>query len=60
VSADEIAVRTMADKGLDVSDQATRFEMARRLIWALHPLESTGQVLKMGAGAAARWVRADK
>ena len=48
-----VAVRTMADKGLDVSDPATRLDMARRLIWALHRLESTGLVRKMGAGAAA-------
>jgi hypothetical protein len=55
VSADEIAVKAMGDKGLDVTDQAIRSDMARRLIWALHRLESAGQARKVGMGAGARW-----
>jgi hypothetical protein len=50
VSAYEIGVRAMDDKGLDVSDQAIRSDMARRLIWALHRLESAGQARKVGVG----------
>ena len=43
VSADEIAVKAMTDKGLDVSGQAVRSDMGRRLIWALHRLVSAGR-----------------
>jgi hypothetical protein len=58
VSADEVAVRAMTEKGLDLSDQAIRSDMARRLIWALHRLESAGQARKVGAGVTARWALA--
>jgi len=58
VSADEIAVLAMGDKGLDQSDQAIRSDMARRLIWALHRLESAGQAQKVGAEVNARWALA--
>jgi hypothetical protein len=55
VSADEIATKAMGDKGLDAADQATRSDMARRLMWALHRLESAGQARKVGTGVGARW-----
>jgi len=51
VSADEIAVTAMTDKGVDLSDHATRADMGRRLIWALHRLASAGQAQKVGTGA---------
>jgi hypothetical protein len=59
VSADEIAVKAMGDKGLDPSDQATPPDMAWRLIWALHRLESAGQARKVGVGVGARSALAD-
>ena len=59
VSADEIAVKAMGDKGLDPSDQATPPDMAWRLIWALHRLDSAGQARKVGVGGGARSALAD-
>jgi hypothetical protein len=56
VSVDEIVVHVMTEKGLDLSDQAIRSDMGRRLVWVLHRLESAGQARKIGAGVGARWV----
>jgi hypothetical protein len=56
VSPDEIVVHVMTEKGLDLSDQAIRSDMGRRLVWVLHRLESAGQARKIGAGVGARWV----
>jgi hypothetical protein len=57
VSAAEGTVKAIGNKGLDLSDQAIRSDMVRRLIWALHRLESAGQARKVGTGVGARWAR---
>jgi hypothetical protein len=49
-------VDAIATNGLDLSDQAIRSDMGRRLVWVLHRLESAGQARKVGAGVGARWV----
>lgn len=55
ISADEIAVKAMPDKGLDVSDQAIRADMTKRLLWALDRFALSGQVERVGRGTEARW-----
>ncbi len=55
ISAEEIAVRAMQDKGLDLTDGKIRSDMISRLIWALHRLAKAGQAERVGHGLGARW-----
>ena len=55
ISAEDIAVKAMRDKGLDPADRAIRSDMIRRLLWALHRLATDGQIERVGHGLGARW-----
>ena len=55
VAAEEIAVATMVDKGLDPADRKTRSDFIRRMLYALSSLRSKGVVEKLGHGLGARW-----
>jgi len=55
ITADEIAVQAMRDKGLDMGDGALRQDITRRFLWTLNRLLGRGAVTKQGWGAAARW-----
>jgi hypothetical protein len=55
VTADEIAVQAMRDKGLDMGDGALRQDITRRFMWTLTRMLKTGVVVKQGWGADARW-----
>ncbi len=55
VTADEIAVQAMRDKGLDMGDGELRQGITRRFFWTLNRLMGRGVVLKDGWGAAAKW-----
>ncbi|HJS85844.1 MAG TPA: hypothetical protein VJ779_10315 [Acetobacteraceae bacterium] len=55
ITADEIAVRAMREKGLDMGDGELRADITRRFLWTLNRLLGRGAVTKEGWGAAARW-----
>jgi chromosome segregation ATPase len=55
IMADEIAVQTMREKGLDMGDGELRADITRRFLWTLNRLLGRGAVTKEGWGAAARW-----
>jgi hypothetical protein len=59
ISAEDIAVRAMQDKGLDLADRAIRSGMIRRLLWALDRLAKNGQAQRLGHGLGARWTLAE-
>lgn len=58
ISADDVAVQAMRDKGLDLADRKIRSDMIARLIWALHRLAKAGQAERIGHGLGARWTLA--
>ena len=55
VSPDEIAVKAMADKGLDPGDQAMRRDFMRRFHWALARIQGQDKAVKVGTGKGVRW-----
>jgi exonuclease VII small subunit len=55
VSADEIALTAMREKGLDLGDGELRADMGRRLLWTLNRMRQRGVVVKEGYGTDARW-----
>ena len=55
ITADEIAVQAMREKGLDMGDGELRADTTRRFLWTLNRLLARGAVTKEGWGAAARW-----
>jgi len=56
VSADDIAVRAMTDKGLNPDDRKLRSDFIRRFLWALARMDQAGTVQRIGHGIGARWV----
>jgi hypothetical protein len=56
VSADDVSVRAMLDKGLDPdADRKLRADFTRRILVSLHDLMKTGEVERIGAGRGVRW-----
>ena len=55
ITADEIAVQAMREKGLDMGDGELRADITRRFLWTLNRLVGRGAVTKEGWGAAAKW-----
>lgn len=55
VSPDELAVKAMADKGLDAGDQPMRTDFIRRFHWALGRLQRDQRLDKIGHGKGVRW-----
>ncbi len=55
ITADEIAVQAMREKGLDLGDGELRADITRRFLWTLNWLLARGAVTKGGYGATARW-----
>jgi chromosome segregation ATPase len=55
ITADEIAVQAMREKGLDMGDGELRADITRRFLWTLNRLLARGEVTKEGWGAAAKW-----
>jgi hypothetical protein len=55
VSPDEIAVKAMAEKGLDPADEAMRRDFMRRFHWALARIQGQDKADKIGHGKGVRW-----
>jgi hypothetical protein len=55
VSADDVAVKAMTDKSLDLADKKIRSDMIRRFLWAFQRLGVEGEARKIGNGLGARW-----
>ena len=54
ITADEIAVPAMREKGLDMGDGELRNDVTRRFLWSLNRMLGRGAVTKEGWGAAAK------
>lgn len=52
ITADEIAVQAMREKGLDMGDGALRADTTRRFLWTLKRLLGRGAVTKEGLGCS--------
>jgi hypothetical protein len=56
VSADDVSVRAMLDKGLDPdNDRKLRADFTRRILVSFHDLLKTGEVERVGQGRGVRW-----
>jgi len=55
ITADEIAIAAMREKGLDMGDGELRADITRRFLWTLNRMLGRGVVTKQGWGATARW-----
>jgi hypothetical protein len=56
ISADDVSVRAMRDKGFDPDiDRKLRADFTRRILVTLHDLTTQGSVEKIGAGKGVRW-----
>ena len=54
-SPDELAAKTLEDKGLDPNDVRLREDFTRRFHWTLGRLQRDGRVDKLGHGKGVRW-----
>lgn len=57
ITAEDIAIAAMRDKGLNVADSEIRGDFTRRLLWTLNRFFLRGAAEKEGWGTAARWRR---
>ncbi len=55
VSAAEVALRPMVDKGLDLTDQKIRSDMISRINQTLHRLTKDESIRRVGYGLGVRW-----
>lgn len=55
VTAEDIALQAMRDKGIPESNTELREDFTKRLLWTLNRFMLKGDVLKEGWGTAARW-----
>jgi hypothetical protein len=61
ISADDVTVRAMREKGLDPdADREQRIDFTRRILVSLHDLRRAGTVEKVGAGRGVRWKLAER
>jgi len=56
ISADEIAISAIRDKGLDPQDKKLRALFTRRFLWALNRMAKRGEIGKAGDGRNVRWL----
>jgi hypothetical protein len=56
ISADDVTVRAMREKGLDPeADRKQRTDFTKRILVSLHDLRKAGTVEKVGSGRGVRW-----
>lgn len=55
ISPDDLAVKAMADKGIDPADQSIRTDFIRRFHWTLGRLQRDQRLDKIGAGKGVHW-----
>ena len=55
VSAVDIAIRTMIDKGLDPEDRKLRSDFIIRILRALNRMLKKGKVQQIGSGVGSKW-----
>ena len=55
VSPDDLAIKAMADKGVDRGDEAMRKDFMRRFHWALARIQHLDKADKIGTGKGVRW-----
>ncbi len=56
ISADDVTVRAMLDKGMDPeAERKVRADFTRRILVSLHDLRKAGTVEKVGHGRGVRW-----
>ncbi len=55
VSAEDIARKAMAEKGLDVEDRKLRSDLLIRILWGLQRMHAAGKAEKIGHGLGVRW-----
>jgi hypothetical protein len=61
ITADDVTVRAMREKGLDPeADRKQRTDLTRRILVSLHDLRRAGTVEKIGYGRGVRWKLAAK
>ena len=55
LSANDMAMRMMADKGLDAEDRTLRADFVVRILWAMKRLRRSGKVQQVGSGHGSKW-----
>ena len=56
ISANDVAVKAMRDKGLDPTAEAKlRISFSQRILTSLHDLRRAGKVERIGTGPGVRW-----
>jgi multidrug resistance efflux pump len=55
VSAEDIARKALADKGLSPEDGKLRSDFITRILWGLQRMHATGKAEKIGHGLGVRW-----
>jgi ribosomal protein S19E (S16A) len=56
ITADDVSVRAMQDKGLDPEvERKVRTDFTRRILVSLHDLRKAGTVEKVGHGRGVKW-----
>jgi len=61
ISADDVTVSAMLDKGLDPeTERRLRTDFTRRILVTLHDLKKIGQVQQVGRGKGTRWTLPDE
>lgn len=56
VTAQEIAIEAMRDKGLDPEDRKLRSDFVKRIHWALGRMQANGTIERRGKNANVRWL----
>ena len=61
ITADDVSVRAMMDKGLDPAiERKMRAGFIKRILVTLHAMAKTGAVIKLGQGKGVRWDLVEK
>jgi hypothetical protein len=55
ITAGDLALRAMQDKGMDPTDTATLADFCQRFIWTLNRMLAHGKAEKIGRGPDSRW-----
>jgi hypothetical protein len=56
ISADDVSVRAMVEKGLDPdNDRKLRADFTRRILVSFHDMMKAGEVERVGIGRGVRW-----
>ena len=59
ISAAEVSIQAMKDKGLDPNEKRVRADFTRRILISLHDLRKAGLVEKIGHGKGVKWQALD-